>query len=178
MILKSIFYLTSVIIVLSVLSILFLPKAVTVTRQLNLNSTPAKVFPIISSNKGFQLFNPYKHADAELKVAFSGPDNGVGSSFSFSGKEGKGKQTITALQTNESVTSEIDLGAMGKPIQTFQLTPTATGTQMTWATTMNFGYNPIGRIMGLFMDNMLGKRYEQGMELLNQHLQQNAQASS
>lgn len=170
MIVKTMMYVFGALILVAVLSVLIVPKTVTVTREKVLLVSSEAIFPLLNSNKGFQVFNPYKKADPKLSISFSGPDVGVGSAFAFSGKEGKGTQTITAVAPNMSVTTEIDLGAMGKPIQTFRLDPVQRGTKMTWTTTMDFGYNPIGRVMGLFMDNMLGKHYEQGLTMLEQHV--------
>ena len=88
--------------------------------------------------------------------------SGVGSGFRFEGKEGKGTQTVTAVSPN-SVTHLIDLGAMGKPVQTIRAEETATGSRVTWTVTSDMGFNPIFRIFGLFMDRMLGKTYERGL---------------
>ncbi|MEL7414963.1 MAG: SRPBCC family protein, partial [Pseudomonadota bacterium] len=70
---------------------------------------------------------------------------------------------ITAMEENRSVTNLIDLGAMGKPVQTFTLIPVEGGTKVVWTTTSDFGMNPIGRVIGLFMDGFLGETYEQGL---------------
>jgi len=87
-------------------------------------------------------------------------------SFAFVGKEGKGTQTITALKENESITMQIDLGFMGQPLQHFSLDSAASGTEVTWQVDMDFGWNPMGRIFGLFADKVLGSVYVRGLENL------------
>ena len=145
-----------------VLIALLLPRKVVVTRAAEVGLAPADVIARVSSTEGFQTFNPYVSSDPALKITPFGPASGVGSGFRFEGKEGKGTQTVTAVSPN-SVTHLIDLGAMGKPVQTIRAEETATGSRVTWTVTSDMGFNPIFRIFGLFMDRMLGKTYERGL---------------
>ncbi|MDZ7823176.1 MAG: SRPBCC family protein [Ahrensia sp.] len=79
---------------------------------------------------------------------------------------GKGTSTVVAVEEGKSVTMQLDLGAMGKPVQKFQLTPENGGTKVEWVMTSSFGMNPIGRVIGLFLDGMLGKTHERGLSNL------------
>jgi len=146
-----------------VLTALLLPRKVIVTRHADVALSPDEVIALVASTEGFQTFNPYCTTDSDLKITPFGPVEGVGSGFRFEGKEGKGTQTVTAL-TATSVTHLIDLGAMGKPIQTIEAYATDTGARVTWTVTSDMGYNPVFRIFGLFMDRMLGKTYELGLK--------------
>jgi Polyketide cyclase / dehydrase and lipid transport len=140
-----------------------LPSSKTVQRSGFVNATPGQVFAAASSTAGYQIFNPYRDMDAKLKITPFGPQSGVGAGFAFDGKDGKGTSTIAAVKDNESVTYQIDLGFMGKPVQTISLSPENGGTRVNWAVTSNFGWNPMGRVFGLFMDGMLGPHYELGL---------------
>lgn len=143
-----------------------LPASVTIEREAVINAPPAKVYGLLKSAEGFQTFNPWTDADPALEITLSGPDTGIGSAFTFKGKDGEGTQTITALDPDRSVVTEIDLGPMGKPVQSFTLEPSGDGVRVIWSTTADFGLNPIGRVMGLFMDGQLGPVYEQGLKNL------------
>lgn len=151
-----------------------LPESVQVERSAVVKAQPETVYQLLATNSGFQSFNPYKDTDPNLKIQMSGPAQGVGSSFRFEGKEGKGTQTITALEENRAVTMQIDLGAMGKPVQHFSLKPSGDGTEVVWNVTMKFGMNPIGRVMGLFMDGMMGPVYERGLDNLSKTVTKSA----
>ncbi len=142
---------------------LFLPRKVVVTRQAEVAMRPEEVIARVASTEGFQTFNPYCTTDPDLKITPFGPAQGVGSGFRFEGKEGKGTQTVTEA-TATRVTHLIDLGAMGKPVQTIEAAATEAGARVTWTVTSDMGYNPIFRIVGLFMDRMLGKTYELGLK--------------
>ncbi|MEL7346044.1 MAG: SRPBCC family protein, partial [Pseudomonadota bacterium] len=143
---------------------LLLPRKVVVTRQANVAMRPEDVIARVASTEGFQTFNPYCTTDPDLKIVPFGPSQGVGSGFRFEGKEGKGTQTVTAV-TATSVTHLIDLGAMGRPVQTIEAKAkaTATGSRVTWTVASDMGFNPIFRFFGLFMDRMLGTTYELGL---------------
>ena len=67
-----------------------LPQKVHIEREAIITAEPDKIFALASSNKGFQAFNPYKSVDPNLKIELFGPIEGVGSGFSFKGKDGQG----------------------------------------------------------------------------------------
>ena len=141
-----------------------LPSSKTVERSALVKASPEALFATLSSTAGYQTINPYKDLDAKLKVTPFGPEAGVGSGFAFESKDGKGTSTISAVEPNKSVTYQIDLGFMGKPVQVITLTPENGGTRVSWAVTSKFGFNPMGRVFGLFMDGMLGPHYELGLK--------------
>ena len=145
-----------------------LPASKTVSRRAVIKANAADIYQLVASTEGFQRFNPYCDTDPSLKISAFGPDTGVGAGFSFEGKEGKGTQTVIAVKPNRQVQMEIDLGPMGKPVQTFSLKEQPDSTEVIWSTRSDFGMNPIGRVFGLFLDKMLGKTYERGLNNLAQ----------
>ncbi len=159
----TILYTVLAILAAIILIALLLPRKVVVTRQADVALSPEDVIARVASTEGFQTFNPYCTTDPDLKITPFGPIEGVGSGFRFEGKEGKGTQTVTAVNST-SVTHLIDLGAMGKPVQTIEAKAEGHGSRVTWTVTSDMGFNPIFRIFGLFMDRMLGKTYELGLK--------------
>jgi hypothetical protein len=139
-----------------------LPSSKTVERLALVKASPEAVFALASSTAGYQIFNPYKDLDPNLKATPFGLETGVGAGFAFESKEGKSASTINAVEANKSVTFQIDLGFMGKPVQTITMKPEAGGTRVTWGVTSTFGVNPMGRAFGMFMDGMLGPHFELG----------------
>ncbi|MBM7067589.1 SRPBCC family protein [Actibacterium sp. 188UL27-1] len=149
----------------AVLATYLIPAHVHVERTAFVPKPPEAVMALVASNAGYQTFNPYKNSDPNLKIDLFGPDAGIGSGFRFAGKEGKGAQTVTAL-TETSVTYSIDLGARGKPTQSIQVTPVDGGSKVTWDMDIHMGMNPVARVLGLFMDGMMGKTFDQGLKNL------------
>jgi uncharacterized protein YndB with AHSA1/START domain len=154
---------SSVVITVLGLVVAALPSSKRVERSTVLAASPEAVFGLLSSTDGFQTFNPYRDDEPDLKIVPFGPASGVGAGFTFQGKDTKGTQTITAIEPNKSVTMVIDLGSMGKPVQTFSLQAENGGTRVSWATESTFGMNPVGRVFGLMMDRYLGPIYERGL---------------
>lgn len=145
------------------LSAFALPGRAEVERSIEIAAAPADVFAFVNSPAGFDTFNPFRADDPGLVTTYEGPAAGVGATLRWHGKQGDGAQTILASQANTRVDMALDLGAMGKPSQSFVLEPTATGTRLTWRTEAKFGPNPIARVFGLGMDGMLGPVYERGL---------------
>ena len=141
---------------------LALPRHVTVERSAQMEAAPAAVLSLAASNAGFQTFNPYKSTDPDLKIALFGPSSGVGSGFAFDGKDGVGTQTVTSVDAHH-VVYDIDLGAMGRPVQSIEAVASDTGTRVTWTTQSDLGFNPVFRVFGLFMDGMMGPTMELGL---------------
>ncbi|WP_282044758.1 SRPBCC family protein [Roseibium album] len=144
---------------------LFLPGEVHVKRQATMKVAPETVLNLAASNEGYQRFNPYLTSDPDLKIMSFGPRSGVGSGFRFEGREGKGSQTVASV-TADSVRYDIDLGAMGRPVQQITALDTPQGTRVVWTMKMDLGLNPVARVFGLFLDGMVGKTFEQGLDNL------------
>jgi hypothetical protein len=151
--------------VLLVCSTFLLPRTVRVERSAIVPARPRDVLALAASNEGYQRFNPYLAADPSLKIEPFGPSSGVGSGFRFDGKGGKGSQTVTAL-SDDGVEYSIDLGAMGSPTQRIVATPDGDGSCVVWTMETDLGMNPIARVFGLFLDGMMGKVFESGLNIL------------
>jgi hypothetical protein len=161
--LKSILGYTAGALVALTASTLLLPQHVSVERSASIAGDPAKMIALAASNEGYQSFNPYKDSDPNLAIELFGPASGVGSGFKFKSKDGDGAQVVSAV-TATSVSYDIDLGPMGQPKSSISVAPDGAKTKVTWRTDMDMGMNPIGRVMGLFMDGMLGGTYEAGLK--------------
>lgn len=139
-----------------------LPRHVSIERTAMIKAAPETVIELAASNTGYQTFNPYKDLDPNLQVEMFGPASGVGSGFSFESKDGAGQQTVSAV-TSEQVTFAIDLGPMGQPTQAISAVAIDGATEVTWSMDMDLGINPVFRVMGLFMDGMIGPNFELGL---------------
>ncbi|MEM1152150.1 MAG: SRPBCC family protein [Pseudomonadota bacterium] len=143
-----------------------LPRHVNIERSAMVDAAPGAVLALAASNTGYQSFNPYSDLDPDLKVKMFGPSSGVGSGFSFESKDGAGQQMVAAVDGN-TVTFALDLGPMGQPKQAISAVALDGATEVTWTMDMDLGLNPIFRIMGLFMDSMIGPNFELGLAKIN-----------
>ena len=148
-------------------STMLLPRNVVVQRSGTVAAAPAAILALAVSNEGYQKFNPYVKADPALKLEMYGPATGVGSGFKFDGKDGKGTAVVTKISA-DSVDYALDLGSNGKPNQTITAVAEGAGSKVTWTMNADMGNNPIGRVVGLFLDGMIGKSFESGLKLMNE----------
>ena len=141
---------------------LALPRHVNIERSALIEASPEAVIELAASNAGYQAFNPYKDLDPNLQVKMFGPASGVGSGFSFDSKDGTGQQTVVSV-TADRVVFDLDLGPLGEPKQAISAVAVDGGAQVTWSMDMDLGVNPVFRVMGLFMDGMIGPNFELGL---------------
>ncbi|MDX8346910.1 SRPBCC family protein [Cognatiyoonia sp. IB215446] len=141
---------------------LALPRHVSIERTAVIDTAPEAVIELAASNTGYQVFNPYKDLDPNLQVEMFGPSSGIGSGFSFQSKDGVGQQTVASV-TADQVVFDLDLGPLGQPTQAISAVAIDGATEVTWSMEMDLGMNPVFRVMGLFMDGMLGPNFELGL---------------
>jgi uncharacterized protein YndB with AHSA1/START domain len=145
-----------------------LPDEAVVQRQAVIKAPPEKVFAIISNIKRNNEWSPWAELDPNMKVAYEGPDAGVGQKLvwdSANSNVGKGSQTFTEIVENRRVASELDLGNMGKATASMELAPVPDGTGVTWGFKSHLD-NLVERWFGLLFDRWIGADYEKGLAKL------------
>ena len=166
--LKWLFYLIVLVAVIVVGGSFFLPSEAVVTRSTEIAAPPEKVFAIVGDVRRFQEFSPWAELDPNAKYSFEGPETGVGQKMSWTSTNsnvGSGSQTISEYQPPTHVASELDFGEMGKSTATWDLVPTATGTQATWSFRGQLD-GIVMRWFGLMFDKWIGDDYEKGLARL------------
>lgn len=138
----------------------------TISRTGTVPALPEQLRSLLSSTQGFTSINPHLTADPHLSITPYGPADGIGSGFAFTGKDGTGTQTITAVGS-DAIEYAIDMGRMGTSTQRIAFAPQADGTTVVrWSTTLILGANPMLRVFALFADRVLGPTLETGIRNL------------
>lgn len=148
---------------------MFLPRYVTVERNLVVDAAPEAVFPHVSSLQAFSEWSPWSGIDPDMVVNYSGPDTGVGNIMEWTSDHpdvGNGRQEILEVAENESVRTALDFGDMGTAEAWWRLVPEGDGTRVSWGLTADMGGGPVGRWVGLMMDGLVGADYERGLAQL------------
>lgn len=155
----------------------FLPNSAHVERSITIARPASVVFAVLNSYRRFNDWSPWAAKDPNAHYTITGPVAGVGAKESWQGDPktvGTGSQEIIESKPNESVTTALDFGDMGKAKARFVLAPDGKGTRVKWtldteaplALDGKLVWNAIGRYMGFFMDGMVGPDYETGLARL------------
>lgn len=158
-------FLLAFLVILLIISF-FLPSKVHVERIAVINAQPDIVFKQVNNLHNWNNWMPWNKLDPNIKIKYYGPEEGTGSGYSWSsenGQVGKGKLSITDNKPNESVITAMNFTDNGVATGSFHLESLEGKTKITWGMEMDMGMNPVAKYIGLFMDQMIGADFEQGL---------------
>lgn len=170
-ILRRILFIFLCIVMLVFVTGLLLPGKVHVERKISLNADPANVFYQINTLKNWEKWSPWLQMDSAVKVLYSGPESGTGSTYKWlsTNKDiGKGRISIIGSFPYDSILLLMDFGNNGESTGTFRFSKNNQNTNLTWSFESNLGMNPLSRWFGLFSDRMIGPDLEKGLANLDQ----------
>ncbi len=160
--------LVAITVILAVISP-FLPKGVNVQRSITMRGEASNVFAYVNSLKKFHEWSPWTLRDPDLAPEFSGPEEGVGATMSWTSDVpgvGTGSQEIVESRRDEYVKVTLDFGDGGNGIADFRILSEDNRTRIVWGFRTDLGYNPIARYMGLMIDTWVGDEYDIGLARL------------
>ena len=165
-VLKKIIVALLILAVLVVVVSLFMPSEVKVSRTAVVNAPIEVVYAQANNLNNFHAWDPWGKIDPNAEFIIDETYAGVGASMSWKSEDanvGNGTITITEAVPFEKVNT--DLSFDGEPMGNggFTFEEVEGGTKVQWWMTTDMGMNPIGRIMGNFMDAMVGPMFEQGL---------------
>lgn len=162
-------WLVGIVVVLAIVFVAggyLLPREVEVARSVEINAPAEAVFAKVNSLKAGQEWSPWASRDPEMSIEYAGPEAGVGAEMTWASDDpqvGQGHQKIVLSEANERVETELDFGEMGTAKAAFILDGDGTTTDVTWTLLADMGAGPVGRWMGLMMDDWVGADYEAGL---------------
>jgi uncharacterized protein YndB with AHSA1/START domain len=143
------------------------PDQMHVERSLDIAAPPATVFAIVNDFHRFPEWSPWQDLDPAMKADFSGAPSGVGAVYHWAGndKAGEGRMTIVESVPNTHIGIRLDFI---KPFASanrsaWELTPSSSGTQVTWSFDGRNAF--IMKVMEMFMDmdKAIGDEYAKGL---------------
>lgn len=135
------------------------------------SAEPAAVLPYLSDFHRWPEWSPWEGLDPNLERTYGGPEQGVGSTYAWSGnrKAGAGSMRVTQATPDRVA---IDL-QFTKPFRSasqveFALRKADGGTDVTW--TMRTPKTLMSRVVGIFMnmERTIGNDLERGLTQLQQ----------
>jgi len=152
---------------LLILAGLALPRQLQVEVSRDVDAYPATVFALVNDFRRVSLWAPRTATDPNARVVYSGPRRGVGAAVTWDGAIiGTGTQIITDSKPYERVVSSINPGAAGESRSTFEIESTGTGSRVTWRFETDYGYNIVGRFIGLMIGSVIRRDHENAADSL------------
>ncbi len=143
-----------------------LPSTVRVERKTIIDAPIGNIYAVLNGYTRFNEWSPWHAMDPDTQYTFNGPLWGKGASMSWSGKKsGQGTQTITASVPGKRVRTDLNFGG-SMAVSQFDLQQDPKGIEVTWSFETDFGWNLIGRYVGMTFDGSIGKDYENGLARL------------
>lgn len=145
------------------------PEDYLIKRDILIKSSPEVIFAYLVNAKNADQWMPWKETDPQVKMSYSGPDEGVGSTSSWEspGQMGTGKAEVYEVLPNRSVKTKI---SYSKPMQMtqdseFTITPQGDSTLMTWSVSgkQPFFARLMCTLMFMNMDKYVGGMFEKGL---------------
>ena len=140
-----------------------------VTREIDIQAPPEKVYALVAAPKAWVKWDVWNHRDPAMTVQYSGPESGAGAIWSWQSRsQGNGRITITRAETPERVDLEFffpdDFGTSSS--SEFLFTVQGGQTHVRWSMQGDMGKNPLFHWMALFGDKMIGPDFEAGLRNL------------
>ena len=170
---KLVLILVGMIVVLGLIG-LVLPDEYRVERSAVIGAEPGAVHAEVLNLETWPEWSAWtRKRDPDCEWTFEGVA-GTGSVMTWKGPElGEGQLKITANDPPKSLLYDLAFDG-GKYLSRGGLTfeqQADGGTKITWFNEGKLGADPISKYMGLMMDSVLGKEFEQGLEGLKSRLE-------
>lgn len=174
-ILKKILIVVAVLLlVISAIGLLFFPSHIHVDRSIVINQNRSMVYDYAMELKNYNQWSPWYERDTAAEYIVSSNSSGVGASMNWKSKVdevGTGSMTITNAVKDSMISLDLNFMENGVAKGTYTFVPEGNGTKMTWGLDFEAGMNPLLRIMGKFMDKMVGPDFDRGLNKLKEKLE-------
>ena len=150
-----------------------LPSEFEVTRKIEINQPQESVYSYIVNLEAWPQWSPWMTEDPQASNKFHGIPGVVGSYQEWEGEiVGHGKQTLTQLQEPEYMQTKLEFFSPNRSTATgyMKIEPSGESVTLIWGMRGHLDY-PFGRVFGFMIPEMLGKKFDQGLQNLKKRLE-------
>jgi hypothetical protein len=159
-----------VVIALLVVIVAMRPSTFRVERAATIAAPAEVVFDKVNNLRTWGAWSPWEKKDPDMKRTYGGPPSGVGSTYAWAGdgNVGEGRMTIERSERPSLVQIKLEFFKPfeGTNTATFNFTPDAGGTKVTWVMDGRYNFITKGVSMFMDMDKMIGNDFEAGLAAL------------
>ncbi len=145
---------------------MLLPREVTVERSAEIIAPASEIYPLVANLEANQKWSPWARLDPDAQYTYNDVPEGVGATMDWASDSpdvGTGSMEITEATENEALTVALNFGDMGSGMAYWAFEEADGSTIATWTLIADMGAGPIGRWLGLKMDDWVGADYERGL---------------
>ena len=138
---------------------------VSVSRSIIVAAPVSPVFDQFNDLNKRLVWSPWEKNDSTMNTTLGEIKRGVGASYSWT-SENSGEGTISYAEVveNQLIESKLFFGSEDPAQGLMIFSEVEDGTKVTWEVHMDFGSNPFSRLMGRYMDDMIGPTFESGLQ--------------
>ena len=159
----------------------FQPSEVSVSRSIVVNAPISSVFDQFNDLDKRIQWSPWEALDSTMVTKVGEVSKGAGAVYSWT-SENSGTGTIKYKEVVENQLIESQLyfdSPDSEPAQGLMIfTQVGDGVRVTWEIHMELGMNPFMRIVGRFMDDMVGPTFDLGLKTVKQICESEVQKDS
>jgi effector-binding domain-containing protein len=158
-------------VVIVVIISMFLPSSFHLQREIIINADKDQVFRQVNDLKNWKNWSPWALKDEliyDRKDAFSNPSYGLGATFSWDSQVddvGNGSMEIIISTANKYIENDLNFG-VNQATGTWNFNEVEGGVEVVWGVDISFGFNPLSKFYGLFMEDQIAPDFELGLERL------------
>jgi hypothetical protein len=163
---KIVLGLAILLLLVSAVGLLFFSSHVEIRRSVTINRPVGLVFDYLNNLSNYNEWSPWYQMDTTAQYTVSGPASGVGAKMSWVSKNeqvGQGSLIYTEVVEGKSIKHDLNFMENGVAKGEYVLEPADAGTRVSWVFSFEAGANPLLRIMGAFMQDMVGADFDKGL---------------
>ena len=157
-----------IILVIAAVGFIFFPGKIHIERSVSINKPAALTYGYISDWKNWNNWSPWFKKDPNAKYEFGNVTTGVGATLKWQSEKrevGTGSMTFSELKPDSLVRIAMRMGG-SEAGSYYRIVPEGETTIVTWAFDGDMGANPLLRIMGHFMKDMMANDFDSGLAAL------------
>lgn len=174
-VLRKILIIISIIILLiAAIGFLFFPSQISVERSTIILRNQSFVFDYLQDMRNWNKWSPWYGIDPNAKYTFEGPPAGQGATIKWESEVrevGSGSLSFSEVKPDSVIYIDLNFLKNGTAKSVLYCASEGDATRVKWSFHVEAGVNPLLRIMGSFMDGIIGKEYEKGLSTLKMKLE-------
>ncbi|NER15446.1 transcription activator effector-binding protein [Leptobacterium flavescens] len=167
-IVKYLFFLLLIAIIAVSIYVAVQPADYEVKRSRLIEAPVSVVYNNINDYKNWESWGPWQEQDPTMTYNYAANTVGVGGSYTWNGKDGKGKMETVSADANKSIDQKLSFEDFEPSDVYWAFNETDKGTEVTWGMkgTKNFMFKLYTTFAGS-MEKTVGPMYERGLEKLD-----------